>query len=79
VLLYIINENSPHHASVLEWWEKAVNGDEPLGLAWIVIIGLLRISTLWGGFDFPTAKQSGLLEIPQTLMRRLEYCVCYAH
>jgi hypothetical protein len=34
---------------------------------------------LWGGFDFPTAKQSGLLEIPQALMRRLEYCVCYAH
>lgn len=34
---------------------------------------------LWGGFDFPTANQSGLLEIPWALMRRLEYSVCYAH
>lgn len=45
VLLYTINESSPHHAAVLQWWEKAINGDEPLGLAWIVIVGFLRIST----------------------------------
>ncbi len=34
---------------------------------------------LWGGFDFPTADNPQLLVIPKTLMRRLEYSVCYAH
>ena len=34
---------------------------------------------LWGGFDFPTASESEMLEIPKALMQRLEYSVCYAH
>lgn len=34
---------------------------------------------LWGGFDFPTADDDQLLVIPKSLMKRLEYSVCYAH
>ncbi len=45
VVLYAINTAAPHHAEARTWWESAINGDEPVGLAWPVIIGFLRLST----------------------------------
>jgi uncharacterized protein len=45
VLLYVVNTDSVHHAPVLAWWEQALDGDESLGLPWIVLLGFLRIAT----------------------------------
>jgi hypothetical protein len=45
VLLYVVNENAPHHQALLDWWESAVNGDESVGLPWVVLLGFLRIAT----------------------------------
>ncbi|MDF0666140.1 MAG: type II toxin-antitoxin system VapC family toxin [Nitrospira sp.] len=45
ILLYAINEDSPHHGTIRAWWEEALNGDESLGLPWVVLLGFLRIST----------------------------------
>ncbi len=45
ILLYTVNENAVHHTPLLKWWEEAINGDEPLGLPWIVLLGFLRIAT----------------------------------
>ncbi|MET0516180.1 MAG: type II toxin-antitoxin system VapC family toxin [Nitrospiraceae bacterium] len=45
ILLYAVNEEAPHHGPVLAWWEQALNGDEPLGLPWVVVLGFLRIAT----------------------------------
>ena len=45
VVLYAINTAAAHHADARAWWEGAANGDEPVGLAWPVITGFLRLST----------------------------------
>ena len=45
ILLYAVNEGAPHHGPVLAWWEQSINGDEPLGLPWVVLLGFLRIAT----------------------------------
>jgi toxin-antitoxin system PIN domain toxin len=45
VLLYAINRDSAHHAACLRWWEAALNDDEPIGLAWVVLLGFLRVVT----------------------------------
>ncbi len=45
VLLYAVNENTVHHARVRQWWDHAINDDEPLGLAWPVLLGFLRLAT----------------------------------
>jgi len=45
VLLYAVNEDAIHHAPVLAWWERALSGDEPVGLPWVVLLGFLRIAT----------------------------------
>lgn len=45
ILLYAVNKDAAHHKRVLAWWEQAINGDELLGLPWIVLLGFLRIAT----------------------------------
>lgn len=45
VVLYAINTAAAHHAAARTWWESALNGDEPVGLAWSVVTGFLRLST----------------------------------
>ena len=45
ILLYAINQDSAQHARVLAWWEETLSGEKPVGLAWIVLMGFLRLST----------------------------------
>ena len=45
VLLYAVNEDTDRHTILRRWWEEALNGDESVGLAWIVLSGFLRIAT----------------------------------
>lgn len=44
ILLYVVNKDS-HHRAALDWWNAAMNGDETIGLPWVVLLGFLRIST----------------------------------
>lgn len=45
VLLYALNEDAHHHETIHQWWEAALNGDEPIGLCWLVLLGFLRLAT----------------------------------
>ena len=63
VLLYVVNENAPHHQALLNWWEEAVNGDESMGLSWIVLLGFLRIATNPKIFPHPLEPATALGKI----------------
>jgi len=45
ILLYAIDETSFHHEQVIEHWQLLLNGDESVGIPWIVLTGFLRLST----------------------------------
>jgi toxin-antitoxin system PIN domain toxin len=45
ILLYAINENSPHFARLKPWLESLIAGEEPVGFAWLALLGFLRLST----------------------------------
>lgn len=45
LLLYVVNSDAPQHARARKWWEKALMADEPIGIAWVVALGFLRIAT----------------------------------
>ena len=45
LLIYAINTDTPHHNKAKQWLEAALSDDEPVGFAWIVILGFLRIVT----------------------------------
>jgi toxin-antitoxin system PIN domain toxin len=70
VLLYAINEASPHHRRARSWLDDVLAGRVPVGFAWTVILAFLRLATHPGVFAHPlTAEQAvdtlrGWLEQP---------------
>jgi hypothetical protein len=45
LLLYVVNQDDPNCERARLWWEGLLSGREPVGMAWAVILGFLRIST----------------------------------
>jgi uncharacterized protein len=43
VLVYAVNPDSLHHATARAWLEAALGGDEPVALAWLAMVGFVRI------------------------------------
>jgi uncharacterized protein len=60
ILLYAVNRDSPNHAAAKSWWEAALNGDEPIALPWIVLIGFLRVGTNDRVFRRPLSPEQAL-------------------
>ncbi len=67
VLLYAVNRSAPQHQRIRRWWEDAVNGAEPVGLAWIVVLGFLRLTTKHGVFPNPTTAEQACARIDRWL------------
>ena len=75
VLLYVVNENAPHHQALLDWWESAVNGDESMGLPWVVLLGFLRIATNPKIFPNPLEPAAAISKIDTWLTLANTYLV----
>ena len=45
LLIYALNTDTPHHPRAKKWLEASLSDEEPVGLAWVVILGFLRIIT----------------------------------
>jgi len=45
MLVYAYDSTSPYHRASAQWWEDAVNGAEPIGLPWTVVLGFVRLVT----------------------------------
>jgi toxin-antitoxin system PIN domain toxin len=45
VIVHAYHAGSPEHARARAWWEETLSGSVPVGLAWVVALGFIRIST----------------------------------
>ena len=45
LLIYAVNQDSPHHDKARRWLEETLSGTRETGLAWIVVLAFLRITT----------------------------------
>lgn len=45
LLVYTVDRDSPRHEAARRWLEQALSGDEPIGLAWVVVLRFLRLVT----------------------------------
>jgi hypothetical protein len=45
LLMHAYNAESPVHAAARAWWERLLNGTQPVGLAWAVVLGFVRLAT----------------------------------
>jgi len=46
LLIYAIDQESVHHAKAHAWIEQILSETTPVGIAWIVVLAFLRITTL---------------------------------
>ena len=46
LLIYAYNVDFARHDTAREWWEQALRGDHgEIGLAWVAILGFVRVTT----------------------------------
>lgn len=43
LLVYAYNRDAPLHDAAREWWEDVMSGSEPVALAWVVVLGFVRL------------------------------------
>lgn len=60
VLLYAIDEDSPRHGQARDWLERIMSGSETVGLAWLVLLAVVRLSTRAVVFREPFSTSEAL-------------------
>jgi len=60
LLIYAVNNELPQHAAARRWLETLLSGREPVGLAWVVILAFLRITTRGDLFEQPLSNEQAL-------------------
>lgn len=45
VLVHAHNSDSPLHRRARQWWDACLAGTEGVGLAWVTLLGFVRIAT----------------------------------
>jgi toxin-antitoxin system PIN domain toxin len=45
LLLYAVNRDSVRHRAAKSWLEDLLSGEETVGLAWVVLLGFVRLTT----------------------------------
>lgn len=72
ILLYAVNAGCPEYGPASGWLRTALErGEEPIGLAWVVILGFLRLSTSPRLFPRPLGIEEAARFIETLLAHRL--------
>ena len=53
VLLYALDDTSSRHAGAKAWLDATLSGSEEVGLAWVVLLAVLRLTTKPAVFAHP--------------------------
>jgi uncharacterized protein len=70
ILVYAYNADAKKHKAAREWWERTLTEPEVVGLPWVTIIGVIRISTQRRIINHPmfpenaTARVRSWLRVP---------------
>ncbi len=60
LLIYAIDQDSPHHKPARKWVEDALSGPTTVGLSWGVILAFLRLTTRPGILKRPMSAETAL-------------------
>ncbi len=67
LLLYAIDEDAPHHRAARRWWEETLSGTRPVGLAWVVLLAFVRLTTRQGILVRPLPPDQALAFVEEWL------------
>ena len=60
LLIYAVDRDATEHARSLRWWDATLSGSETVGLAWIVMLGFVRLTTSARVVRSPMAAEEAL-------------------
>jgi uncharacterized protein len=60
VLLYAVDERSPHHKVAKPWLEERLSGPETFAFAWAVLLAFIRLVTNPRVFERPLSGEEAL-------------------
>jgi uncharacterized protein len=64
ILLVVTNTRAATHVPVKAWWDSAIRNEaEPIGLAWVAILGFVRISTNAKAYPQPLKVDQALEKV----------------
>jgi toxin-antitoxin system PIN domain toxin len=67
LLIYAHHTRAAHHEKALRWWNGCLAGHEGVALAWIVILGFVRIATNPRVFERPMSVEDVLGRVEEWL------------
>jgi len=67
LLIYAVDSDSPHHAEAREWLEALLSGTTTVGLAWVVILAFIRITTRPGILRRPLGVDQAIAYVHEWL------------
>jgi toxin-antitoxin system PIN domain toxin len=67
LLIYAIDADAPDHRRARKWMEDTLSGTTALGLAWIVILAFLRLTTRPGILTRPLRPEAALAFVDEWL------------
>ena len=60
ILVYAHNSRARQYETARQWWERALTEIRPVGMAWVTILGFIRISTHRGILANPMPVEDAL-------------------
>jgi hypothetical protein len=67
LLIYAVDADSPRHREARAWLEETLSGSRRVGLAWVVILAFLRITTRAGILHRPLPPDRALAYVDSWL------------
>ena len=67
LLIYAVDADSPRHRGAREWLEETLSGTTRVGLAWIVMLAFVRITTRSGIVRKPLSPESAFAYVDSWL------------
>ncbi|MEI6076701.1 MAG: type II toxin-antitoxin system VapC family toxin [Verrucomicrobiota bacterium] len=67
LLLYAHNLRAANHKKARYWWNQCLQGHEGVALAWVVILGFVRITTHPAVFERPMTVEAAVGRVEQWL------------
>ena len=67
LLIYAVDRDSSHHRAARAWLEAILSNTVPVGLAWIVVLSFLRVTTRAGIMRKPMASERAIAYVDSWL------------
>ena len=67
LLVHSYNLQAPGHKAARAWWEHTLNNSRPVGLAWVAVLGFIRIVTNRGILATPLPVPEATRRVRQWL------------